>query len=142
MVAAPQSNQCPSPISFFCKAGTHHCLGGDGDISDALWPNTTICIILIADEFSCLCSLDLLHLWLKWPVLEQNTGAGPDQRSSKLHTLPPSLARKQTHTQNTGFTGQNKSLPKTTGCFKGQIAFLPFFSETQLWLFHSESQTL
>lgn len=79
-------------------------------------------------------------------MLEQNPGAGPgpDQESSKLHILPPRMARRQTLTKNTGFTGQNKSLPKTTGCFKGQIAFLPFvsFSETQLWLFHSESQAL
>lgn len=79
-------------------------------------------------------------------MLEQNPGAGPgpDQESSKLHILPPRMARRQTLTKNTGFTGQNKSLPKTTGCFKGQIAFLPFvsFSETQLWLFHSENQAL
>lgn len=75
MVAAPQSNQCPSPKSFFCKAGTHHFLGGDGDISDALWPNTTICTILFADEFSCLCSLGLLHLWLKSVVKKKTTVA-------------------------------------------------------------------
>lgn len=60
MVAAPQSNQCPSPKSFFCKAGPLLFLGGDGNISDPSRSSTKICVIVLADEFSCPCSPGLL----------------------------------------------------------------------------------